>query len=400
MYLFTKGQVLAYPRLVIYMCLCFFANTTVYAQENKTGDEIANTTLQVTLAVDYNRDGKIEWPNEETPFKPTPDDVSNTEPYVFWLNDDDDVHDDETAGNDVPGTNSGVGNFAWLGDYNYESDGIDGTRDLIDFFPIAIDFHDFFTLVPKAKSYKFRLKHEEAALNIVYTGMTANNSDYFLKEVDLTKLDPLFGAWQLATEISAPLTHEVTSEGIILPQAFITLIKEKNNQGIILAEVRGESSKPLVLEVENAEGHVILTAELPLKLVQVEDMYAQVNIRGMVVKDGESGNSDNAVKLANDLRDMQSSIVSDKNVPASFKADKHLVFLHGFQVDAEGARAWHAEMFKRLFQSGSNAMYVGFSWDSNKGVSDGKVNYWSNVENALGVVPLKRQPDFKNIHLN
>jgi hypothetical protein len=47
-------------------------------------------------------------------------------------------------------------------------------------------------------------------------------------------------------------------------------------------------------------------------------------------------------------------------------------------------------MFKRLFQSGSNAMYVGFSWDSDEGVwlSDGLFNYWGNVENAFNSAPI------------
>ncbi|MCP4990692.1 MAG: alpha/beta hydrolase [Colwellia sp.] len=76
-------------------------------------------------------------------------------------------------------------------------------------------------------------------------------------------------------------------------------------------------------------------------------------------------------------------------MPKSFDKSKQFVFLHGFKVDETGARAWHAEMFKRLFQSGSNAMYIGFSWDSDEGlISDGAMNYWGNVENALNSAPI------------
>ena len=73
-----------------------------------------------------------------------------------------------------------------------------------------------------------------------------------------------------------------------------------------------------------------------------------------------------------------------------FDKTKHSVFLHGYKVTPEKAREWHAEMFKRLFQSGSNAMYVGFSWNANEGVwpTNGELNYWSNVENAFNNAPI------------
>jgi hypothetical protein len=124
------SQALTYQGLVIYLCLYLFSSADVYAQEDKPRDEIANTSLQVTFAVDYNRDGKIEFPPNDELFKPTLDSVSPQSPYVFWLNDDDDKHNDETDGNDVPGTKSSFWGMSWAGEYNYKSSGIDGTRDL------------------------------------------------------------------------------------------------------------------------------------------------------------------------------------------------------------------------------------------------------------------------------
>ena len=127
--------------------------------------------------------------------------------------------------------------------------------------------------------------------------------------------------------------YNYESDGIELPNDFIELLKTKNNQGVILAEVRATSDKPLVLEIENAEGHVVLTTELPLKLVEVEDMYAQVNIRGVVVDDGETPNQPE--QDATFLRKRQANIIKDKTVPKSFNPNKHLVFLHQTLIRAK-----------------------------------------------------------------
>lgn len=156
-----------------------------------------------------------------------------------------------------------------------------------------------------------------------------------------------------------------------------------------MVEVRAESEEPLVLIIENEEGDEVLSVKLPLKLVQVEDMYAQVNIRNMVVKDGVAANYV-TTPLVTKLKADQKAIVDNKKVPKSFDKTKQFVFLHGYKVTAEKARGWHAEMFKRLFQSGSHAMYVGLSWDSDEGawLTDGLFNYWGNVENALNSAPI------------
>ena len=70
--------------------------------------------------------------------------------------------------------------------------------------------------------------------------------------------------------------------------------------------------------------------------------------------------------------------------PDSASDGTSVVFIHGFRVDAEGARAWNAEMFKRLWQSGSNAKFHAFTWRGNDGVvEEGGLNYHANVVHAF-----------------
>lgn len=54
------------------------------------------------------------------------------------------------------------------------------------------------------------------------------------------------------------------------------------------------------------------------------------------------------------------------------------------------SRAWHAEVFKRLYHSGSNAYYTGITWNGNEGGAGGGLNYWGNVENALNTAPIMK----------
>lgn len=67
-----------------------------------------------------------------------------------------------------------------------------------------------------------------------------------------------------------------------------------------------------------------------------------------------------------------------------------MVFLHGFKVDAEGSRAWGAEIFKRLWQSGCNTRFHNVDWKGDEGIAFGTgsgVNYQGNVFNALQTAP-------------
>jgi len=76
---------------------------------------------------------------------------------------------------------------------------------------------------------------------------------------------------------------------------------------------------------------------------------------------------------------------------APYANGKNVVFLHGFNVNADEARGWHAEMFKRLWQSGSNARFHGVTWKGDERILDSfgipVFHYHENVENAFLTAP-------------
>ena len=67
--------------------------------------------------------------------------------------------------------------------------------------------------------------------------------------------------------------------------------------------------------------------------------------------------------------------------PLAACAEKaNVFFMHGANVSEQDARAWAAEMFKRLWQSGANMEFHPIAWESDIGPS---YNYQVNVSNAF-----------------
>ena len=68
-------------------------------------------------------------------------------------------------------------------------------------------------------------------------------------------------------------------------------------------------------------------------------------------------------------------------LPLAARAEKaNVFFIHGANVSEQDARAWAAEMFKRLWQAGANMEFHPVAWESDIGPS---YNYQVNVSNAF-----------------
>ena len=101
---------------------------------------------------------------------------------------------------------------------------------------------------------------------------------------------------------------------------------------------------------------------MPLSLSGVEDMYRHINLRpsgGLPTSTGEPS-----------------------NYPDSLCNSKNVFFLHGFSVSGNGARGWHAEIFKRLYWSGSNAKFWGVTWEGDLGLISA-LHYQEDEANAF-----------------
>jgi len=297
---------------------------------------------KVKILTDYNRDGTI---NEE-------DDrlAAEGKAFHFWMNDDDSSGD--TQGTSIPqGYDHGNGMDTQ----------INGTRDLINFFPVWID-------LSKAASLPstFRDNLEvwiTGNCNIVMDpGLTKTNCLEYLKNP--TK------AQQIVSKNLIRLSSQQDGKYRVLnvpwgQGGFFVLAEVPPNSG--LSPMLGVS----VYASQSPEaGYYCLgeTEYLHLVVSEVEHMFRHKDLRGACgVTEGP-----------------YDRLGPPPNMPEEETTNKNLVFVHGIGTSWDGGRGWQAEMFKRFFWSGSKARFYGVSWYGYQTTGFGVLNdYHRNVRNAL-----------------
>jgi len=337
----------------------------------ETGKEHAVLLLKVELVPDWDRDGVIDQADAGKVF---PD-----KPWVFWVNDDnDDGIEAGSATGDLP--ENGI-------DPDYANENVDGLRDVVDFFPIHLDIRgllqgfDDETL----ESIRLRLSHADDALNFVYTDLQPDEVGRIHREI----LPTGFGAI-MADDFSAPLaearTWPITADGTDLSVEFLKKIRDEG-KGVLLLEARGKdggdrsSSEPLVLEIVAGSGTGTRILEWPLRIVPIRKMLRIVNLR--------QGTGEN--KLTTDSGPWPTSTTEPSEYPDGYLSPesspvKTLVHVHGFNWNEDEIPAGHAELFKRFFQAGSNARFIGVSWHSDEGavgLIGTSIDYNENVIHAF-----------------
>ena len=126
-----------------------------------------------------------------------------------------------------------------------------------------------------------------------------------------------------------------------LSQSFVAGIAT-NNQGIILVEAAATTTQPLVLTIYHGTNQIAQTS-LYLSISGVEQMFRHKNLL--------IGAATNQANLLPDR-------LTDASVPNEPDTiDKNFVFVHGYNVNPYQARGWLADMYKRIYWSGSHAKF-------------------------------------------
>lgn len=279
--------------------------------------------------------------------------------YYFWVNDDKDEKDISEGYSDVPYYMGGM-----LGGANYNDWVVNGRGDMHDFFPVWLDIGAMVKKFGIGEGMRYVLRQGDGGLNGVYTDLSVEEAGNYL-----IKGEERYGS-KLDKRMDKADVFEVTANGIELSEEFLGRIEKDKGKGIILFEGRNKTKKPLVMEVVR-KGLLLGRCELKLSIDSVEEMYRWINLRGRY------GVEENR---ATDLDEPE-------NYPDNLCIDKNFIFVHGYSVDEEAARGWNAEMFKRLYWSGSKAKYVAVTWfgnDSQKWwLGDATPDYHLNVIHAL-----------------
>ena len=304
--------------------------------------------VHARILADLNRDGVIDGTDAAA--------AAVGVPLRIWLNDDDDSGAvQESSTGDIPGASSP----------DSGNDVVDGLSDLVDFFPVHIDFGaalETILDIPGVDSSKVEvlLSCDGAALGCVETDFTSSEAGKHLS-------DPAAGVE------NAAVVPVGTSAAALLSQSLVSAMEQDGSAGVVLLEGKARSAErtaaTLTAEIRY-DGQHALSVSLPVLVAPIKEFYRWYSFRS---------DTGGPVSSSTDTRE-----------PAALPDDatdrRHVVFIHGFNVDEDGARGWNAEMFKRLWQSGCNSVFHAVTWRGDCGLPSG-LFYHDNVHNAFLTAP-------------
>jgi hypothetical protein len=347
--------------------------------------------IPAELAVDNNRDGTINLSGDVTTL-PTSDLTSRAKPFRFWINDDVDAGGIATADIPAQGVSGNVAGTATGADYRTWSDGsgndvglVQGSRDLIDYFPVFLDIKQLLTVLPPSTAVKYKIKQADGALNLIYTNLTRATALDYQRKVLTSGFGPaLTQSAQIATK------YRITPAGIDIfsgssgSSAFFDAVTNHDG-GVILIDARATTAKPLTISIEKTDGTVIAEVSLNIKTGPVEQMFRHLNLHDRNLP-GLNGSMPGGAAQPEALGD-------PTGFPDSPNSNSRwLIFVHGFNVSGQASRGWNAEMFKRTYWSHNKARFVGVSWFGNPDqVLDAVSDYHLAMRNAMATAPVLAQ---------
>lgn len=292
--------------------------------------------LAAGLEVDADRDGIID--AEERP--------PSGQPLRHWVNDDDDAGDWQEK-SDMPGLG--------VSQADHTRSGIDGLRDFVDFIPLNLSLGTVVRLLSPEDGFTYVLRQGDRCIQAIPTGLTRASAGAIHRSAKLSVFGPTLDGPYASAETLQP-----DDEGEIeLPNEFLQQVS-KNDHGVVLLECTRPSARPLELKIYK-DGKIVVALELPLAVSPVESMYRHVDLTGVAKAfDGSP--------ISPKTTPRETSVQEPPGLPDGETGGSWVVMLHGYNVSAQAARGWQAEIFKRLRALGSNARFVGVTWNGDTGL--------------------------------
>ena len=314
--------------------------------------EHAFVLVDPLLVPDWDRNGKIDTFDRKF--------SRRGESWHFWINDDDDTGDlAESSDNDLPGSLSP----------DCDNTMVDGLRDIVDFFPVLVDVHKILKSVESVSDISIRIRQADAAINFIETQL----SPLEVGNIHRQPYSTGFGSG-FTEALETATTRTVGPDGILLTNEFLAGILQQGS-GVLLFEASRATTEPLVMEFIN-RGNVVVTSTLPLSTSPVRSMMRILNLR------------DADPKFNASTGPWQTSLADPPNLPDRFleamgSPVRTLLHIHGFNWTGEEIPAAHSEVFKRFFQSGSPARFIGISWHGDYGTLDLTGSSFEYNENVI-----------------
>jgi cysteine peptidase C11 family protein/alpha/beta hydrolase family protein DUF900 len=294
-----------------------YTGTTQIAEESEDVAQNTNIALNVTVNSDNDKDRIIDGRDDEK---------ETTEPFIFWLNDDD---DDGIAGQN-----------------DSEDFWIDGLKDLEDLAPIRLQTS---WIDPIPAGFKYRLELNGGAQIRVFR-YEGTQTEYLTKKEVATVLP-----WQ--EEYASGLVGDGRYVDID-PGDFKGSEGSENKEMWLLFEGVKPGEGSLCLSLVNEEGiRQTESIKCLLKIQKIEQFYAAVTAR------------DPEDKKVNSI---VIGVGGDFLTIYDLKKDKdYVVFLHGYNVAIDKAFETFSTVFKRLYWNGvigegGDSEFVGITWFGNE----------------------------------
>lgn len=303
---------------------------------NTIGDEFVQdeavqriTSLLPPLRLDISHDGAIDDGDSAAWF--------DNRTFYYWTN------QDTIKGDRIGQTSNSSPNS---GDLQ-----VNGTFDLVNFFPVALDLSKFTDAWQNRVTYTIHPEWGNTnSFNFCFADIPWNQS----------------GSIQTAT--TTTLVGQTLSSASLesLPKTGYqlhyndTLMRFSANSGLMICEAK---SRYAAMRIDIMMGDTLLYSySAPMTILPVKEMYNWYNFRNFSNENSGRG--------------------TEFHTLWEEDYSKSLVFLHGANVTSSDAEDWGDIVFKRMWLSGARARFYNVDWRSDIG-SD--ANYHENASNAFVV---------------
>ncbi len=287
------------------------------------------TSLRPPLRLDISRDGAIDNGDSAGWF--------DNQTFYYWINECN-IYGDYI----VPGREYTVRNTSDLV--------VNGTFDLVNLFPVALDLSKFTDAWQNRVTYTLHPDWGNTnSFNFCFADVPWNQAG----SIQTTNVTTLTGQ-----PLSAASLTSLPNTGYQL-HYYDTLTQFSENSGLLICEAKSRyASMRLDIKVGDT---LLYSYSVPMTILPVKEMYSWYNFRSL---SGENAGRETTLR----------------SHPEAYT--KSLIFLHGANVSSENAEQWGDVIFKRMWLSGARARFFNVDWRSNIGAS---ANYHENASNAFVV---------------
>ena len=257
--------------------------------------------------------------------------------FHYWTN-------EETVKGDY------VGSSGYTDEPNTADLVVNGTYDLVNFFPLTLDFQKFREAWGDRVKYIVRSDWgEDPSFNFCFANLPWDRAGA-IQTSNVTSM--------ASTPLSSSQLTPLSMGGAELPYDLLTQFSQ--NSGLMICE----ALKPyttIYVDIKLGE-ELLYSYVVPMRIMPVRDMYNWYNFRPL---SGENSGRN-----------------TEFNTLWGEDFNKSLIFLHGANVSSDDAEKWGDAIFKRMWLSGMKARFYNVDWRSNIGSS---ANYHENASNAFVV---------------